>query len=107
PPATADPYAGETVNQRNARQKASAYLETSAFSRTGLIGQLKYDGFSEADATYGTDAVHADWMEQADKKAHAYMEISSFSRQGMIDQLKYDGFTQAEAEHGADSVGLQ
>ncbi|HVT76068.1 MAG TPA: Ltp family lipoprotein [Acidimicrobiales bacterium] len=101
-----DAYAGETVSQANARRKAASYLEFTSFSRTGLIGQLKFDGFSEPDATYGVDAQHADWFEQAAKKAESYMEFTSFSRQGLIDQLMFDGFSQPEAEHGADAVGL-
>ncbi len=106
PPTTADPYASETVSQKNARRKAAEYLAYTAFSRTGLIKQLKYEGFSEADAIYGVDAINPDWFEQAAKKAKEYMEYSSFSRQSLINQLKYEGFTQAQAEHGADSVGL-
>lgn len=94
------------MSQKNARRSAAEYLDYSAFSRTGLINQLKYEGYSEPDAIYGTDAQHADWFEQAAKSAQSYMEYSSFSRQGLIDQLKYEGFSQAEAEHGADSVGL-
>lgn len=106
PPTTADPFAGESVSQRNARRKAADYLQFSAFSRSGLIKQLEYEGFSQADSTYGVDSLNADWMEQAALKAKDYMEFSAFSRSGLIEQLKYEGFSQAEAEHGADSVGL-
>lgn len=106
PPTTADPFAGETISQRNARGKAADYLDYSAFSRSGLIKQLEYEGFATADATYGVDALKADWFEQAAKKAADYMEYSSFSRSSLIEQLKYEGFTQAQAEHGADSVGF-
>jgi hypothetical protein len=106
PASASDVYAGESVSQSNARRTAASYLDYTAFSRSGLIKQLVYEGFSNADATYGTDAVHADWFEQAARMARSYMEYSSFSRQGLIDQLKYEGFSQAEAEHGADSVGL-
>ena len=78
----------------------------TAFSRTGLIKQLEYEGFSEADATYGADAQHANWNEQAAKKAADYLDMTSFSRQGLIDQLVYEGFTRSEAEYGVDAVGL-
>ena len=103
---TADPFANESVSQRNARRKASEYLDYTAFSRTGLIQQLEFEGFSTADATYGVDALDVDWFDQAAKKAAEYMDYSSFSRSGLIEQLKFEGFTQAEAEHGANSVGL-
>ena len=96
----------ETVNQKNARQKAEQYLDFSAFSRQGLIEQLEYEGFSNTDAEYGTDAINADWREQAALKAKEYLEYSSFSRQGLIDQLVYEGFTQKQAEYGVSTTGL-
>jgi hypothetical protein len=97
----------ETVNQKNARQKAEQYLDYSAFSRQGLIQQLEYEGFSAIDAEYGTDAINADWREQAALKAKQYLEYSSFSRQGLIDQLLYEGFTQKQAEYGVSTTGLK
>ena len=96
----------ETVNQKNARQKAAEYLDLSAFSRQGLIEQLEYEGFSKTDAEYGTDAINADWKEQASLKAKEYLEYSSFSRQGLIDQLLYEGFTKKQAEYGVSTTGL-
>ena len=95
-----------TVSQRNAVKKGASYLKFSSFSRTGLIGQLQYEGFSLEDATYGTDAQNADWNAQAGKKAASYLEYSSFSRSGLIGQLLYEGFTQAQAEYGVGSTGL-
>ena len=32
---------------------AREYLKYAAFSRSGLIGQLKYEGFTSAQAKYG------------------------------------------------------
>lgn len=96
----------ETVNQKNARQKAEEYLDYSAFSRQGLIEQLEYEGFSNTDAEYGTDSINADWREQAALKAKEYLDFSSFSRQGLIDQLVYEGFTQKQAEYGVSTTGL-
>ena len=43
----------ETVSESNARKKAASYLEYSAFSRSGLIEQLEYEGFTTAQAEYG------------------------------------------------------
>jgi hypothetical protein len=34
---------------------AESYLEYTAFSRSGLIDQLEYEGFTTAQATYGVD----------------------------------------------------
>ncbi|CAN5227001.1 hypothetical protein BH20ACT3_BH20ACT3_07690 [soil metagenome] len=53
PPTTEGPFAGETVSQRNARQKAAEYLDFSSFSRSGLIDQLLFEGFTQAQAEYG------------------------------------------------------
>ena len=103
PPPTAPPV---PASQTNAVRKAESYLEFSAFSRSGLIAQLEYEGFSNADATYAVDTVRVDWNEQAAKKAASYLEFSAFSRQGLVDQLLYEGFTPAQAEHGVNSTGL-
>jgi len=103
PPA---PTNSETPSQSNARQKAASYLSYSAFSRSGLIRQLEYEGFSTSDATYGTDAQNANWNEQAALKAASYLSYSSFSRSGLISQLVYEGFTQSQAEYGVNTTGL-
>jgi hypothetical protein len=94
------------VSQRNARQKAGEYLSFMAFSRSGLIHQLEYEGFSNADATYGVDANNVDWNQQAAKKAADYLSMMSFSRSGLIAQLLYEGFSQAQAEYGVSTTGL-
>jgi len=94
-----------TMGQTQAVGKAKAYLAFSSFSRKGLIGQLIYEGFSEAESTFAVDHVAPDWNVQAAGKARAYLNYTSFSRQGLIDQLVYEGFTQAQAEYGAQAVG--
>ena len=96
----------ESVSQSNARESALSYVNYSAFSRTGLIKQLEYEGFSRSDATYGTDALNADWNEQAALSAQSYLDYSSFSRSGLIDQLIYEGFTKSQATYGVNAVGL-
>ena len=100
------PNGDETVSQANAREKAESYLLYSAFSRTGLIKQLEFEGFSTEDATYGVDALDVDWNEQAAKSAAAYLDYSSFSRAGLIEQLIFEGFTQQQAEYGVSKTGL-
>ena len=96
----------ETISQRNARLKAAQYLQFLAFSRSGLIEQLEFDGFSTRDATYGTDAQKATWMRQAARKARQYLDTMRFSRAGLISQLEFEGFTSAEAAYGVSQVGL-
>jgi len=96
----------ETVSEANARAQAQSYLDMSGFSRKGLIDQLKFEGYSEKDATYGADAVGADWNEQAARKAKDYLDMSAFSRSGLIEQLKFEGFTQEQATYGVSTTGL-
>ena len=100
------PSGTETVSQQNARQSARDYLSFTAFSRTGLIEQLEYEGYSTADATYGVDSLNVDWNDQAAKSAAQYLEFTSFSRAGLIDQLVYEGFTPAQAQYGVSQTGL-
>ena len=75
------------------------------FSYTGLIEQLKFEGYSDEEATYGADHCGANWNEQAAKKAQSYLDVMSFSKSGLIEQLKFDGFTQEQAEYGVTAVG--
>lgn len=94
-----------TMGEKNALKKAYDYLEYSAFSRSGLIDQLEFEGFTTEEATYGVDHCGADWKEQAAKKAKQYLDYSSFSRSGLIDQLEYEGFSASEAEYGVSQNG--
>ncbi|MGW9167346.1 Ltp family lipoprotein [Agromyces sp. NPDC055658] len=94
-----------TMGQQQAVGKAEDYLSFMAFSRTGLIEQLEYEGFSNADATFAVDHIAPDWNAQAAAKARSYLDTMSFSREGLIEQLVYEGFTQEQAEHGASANG--
>ncbi|WP_312047501.1 Ltp family lipoprotein [Anaerotignum sp.] len=95
----------ETMGQKNARAKAKTYLAITAFSYSGLIKQLEFEGFSTEESTYAADNCGADWNEQAGKKAENYLSINSFSRSGLIEQLEYEGFSSDQAEYGAKAVG--
>jgi hypothetical protein len=106
PRQTTPTTAATSAGQDNAERKAAEYLEFTAFSRTGLIKQLKFEGFNEADATHGVDSLNADWNEQAAKKAAEYLDFQSFSRDGLVDQLVFEGFTPEQAEHGVSTTGL-
>jgi hypothetical protein len=94
-----------TMGQKNALSKAGTYLSISGFSYSGLIEQLKFEQFSDEEATYAADNCGADWNEEAAKKANTYLSISSFSRDSLIDQLKFDGFTQEQAEYAVNAAG--
>ena len=45
----------ETRSQANARAKAEQYLDGQAFSRQGLIRQLRFEGFTRKQAEYGVN----------------------------------------------------
>lgn len=94
-----------TTGEKNALRSAREYLNFSAFSYTGLIKQLEYEGYSTEEATYAADNCNANWNEQAAKSAKEYLDMSSFSRQELINQLIYEGYTQEQAEYGVTQNG--
>jgi post-segregation antitoxin (ccd killing protein) len=106
------PGSNLTVSQQNAVAAAKQYLQTSAFSKQGLIDQLDSsagDGYSVNDATMAVDSLTVNWDSEAAQAAKQYLQISAFSCQGMIQQLSSsagDQYTQAQAQYGATKVGL-
>ena len=63
--------------------------------------QLKYEGFTIMQATYGVTVLKVKWSRQAGLKAKEYLDLSAFSRSGLIKQLKeYEGFTLGQATYG-------
>lgn len=94
------------ASQQGAIRSARDYLEMSGFSRTGLIKQLQYEGFSTEDAIYAVDSITVDWNNEAAESAQDYVDMSGFSRSGLINQLMYEGFTPAQAQYGASAVGF-
>lgn len=89
----------------NAINTAKQYLAYSGFSRTGLIEQLEYEGYSTESATYAVDNCGADWNNECAETAQDYLDYSSFSRSGLYDQLSYEGFTAEQIEYGLSAVG--
>jgi hypothetical protein len=73
-----------------------------------LINQLKFEGYSVADATYAADKVAYGgiWNKQAALAAKDYLENQSFSRTGLIQQLEFEGYTPAQAIYGVNQTGL-
>jgi hypothetical protein len=95
-----------TVSQQNAQKSASDYLKYMSFSRSGLIHQLEFEGYSTGDATWAVDSLNVDWFQQAAKTAREYLQFGSFSRPGLINQLLFEGFTAQQAEFGVSQAGL-
>ena len=46
---------GLTSGQENALRSAESYLSMSGFSRSGLIDQLEFEGYTRSQAEYGAD----------------------------------------------------
>jgi hypothetical protein len=106
PTTTTQPAPQFTRSEEEAIESASSYLSFTAFSRSGLIEQLEYEGFTAAEATLAVDYLNVDWNEQAWLSAESYLDLMSFSRSGLIDQLLYEGFTQEQATYGVDKAGM-
>lgn len=101
PPTQSGPSAGEA----NALSSAKDYLRLMPFSYNGLIDQLEYEGYTNAEATYAADNCGADWNEQAVIEAKNYIDLMPFSYTGLVEQLEYDQYTRAQAEYGANNCG--
>lgn len=109
PPApTAAPTSSPHLSreQENAIGLAEDYLDYTAFSRSGLIEQLVFEGFSTKVATFAVDYLNVNWKEQAWQMAEDYLNYSHFSRSSLIEQLEFEGFTHAQAVYGVDKAGL-
>ena len=94
-----------TLGEKNALRTALNYLSFMSFSYSGLVEQLKFEGYTQKEAVYGADNCGADWNEQAVLTAEKYLDYGSFSRSGLIEQLEYEGFTSDQAEYGVKAVG--
>ena len=94
-----------STGQSNALESALSYLDFMAFSYTGLIEQLEYEGYSTEDATYAADNCGADWNEQAVKCVKSYLDSMPFSKEELISQLEYEGFTHEQAVYGVEQNG--
>lgn len=97
---------GPADQKEQALGSAKSYLSFSAFSYSGLIKQLEFEGYTHEDAVYAADHCGADWFEQAAKSAASYLSFMSFSRKDLIKQLEFEGFSKEEAEYGVKQNGL-
>jgi hypothetical protein len=104
--ATVTDAQGTPVSRAQAVRHAKQYLQFQPFSFKGLVSQLKYEGYSTSDATYGASHSGANWMKQAARHAKQYLKIQPFSRSGLVEQLKYEGYTSAQALYGVRAAGL-
>lgn len=90
---------------------ARNYLQTSAFSRQGLIDQLSSEYGEKYPLAVATKAVDSltdvDWNAQAVKSAKNYLSTQSFSCAGLTEQLSSsygEKFTASQAAYGASQT---
>jgi hypothetical protein len=89
---------------QQAAKTAQSYLSYKAFSKTGLIEQLEYEGFPKSVASAAVNSMVVDWNEQAYQSGKSYLDYSSFSKSGLISQLEFEGFTTAQARQAASRL---
>ncbi len=98
------PEVKESIWDSQAKLKAESYLRYTAFSRSGLIEQLEYEGFSKTDSTQAVDSLNVNWNDQAILKAKSYLKNMAFSKSGLIDQLEFEGFTSSQAAYAVANI---
>ena len=95
-----------TVSQENAIETARDYLDYGAFSKSGLIGQLKFEGFSAADARFAVNYISVNWNEQAAKSTMGpgvrFVQLARAS----LTSWSSKGFTHDQAVYGVNTTGL-
>lgn len=94
-----------STEYKNALRSAENYLSFAAFSYSGLISQLEFEGYSSEACVYAVDHCGADWNEQAKKSAANYLLFMAFSKAGLIKQLEFEGFTHEQAVYGVEQNG--
>lgn len=67
---------------------------------------MKFEGYTDSEATYAADNCGADWYEQAAKSAKQYMAIMPMSKTELYNQLLFEGYTSAQANYGVKAVGF-
>ena len=93
-----------STGKKNALKSAEQYLNVMAFSYSGLIDQLEYEGYTAEEAEYAAKNCGADWNEQAVLSAKQYLKTMSFSKDGLIEQLEYEGYSHEQAVYGAEQA---
>lgn len=100
----AEPADTASAGEKNALNSAKQYLRVMAFSYSGLVDQLKFEGYTDTEAAYAADHCDADWNEQALLSAQTYLKTMSFSKDGLVEQLEFEGFTHEQAVYGAENA---
>ena len=112
-----------STGKKNALKSAEQYLNVMAFSYSGLIEQLEYEGYSHEQAVYGAEQAYSSASDTAAaanssssgsatvgeqnalQSALQYLNSMPFSYTGLIGQLEYEGYSDSEAKYAADNCG--
>lgn len=90
--------------QKRAVSDATSYLRWLNFSRPGLIGQLKYEGYSTSTAKVAVDYLGVNWKKQALQHGRSYLDSMAFSEAGLIDQLQYEEYTSSQISYAISNI---
>jgi len=96
-----------SFDERQAISSAELYLKVTCWSRSGLIDQLEYEGFSTATAGVAVDSLDLDYLDQAVCSGQSYLNLGGFSKSGLIDQLEYEGFSTSIATQAVEIIWSQ
>lgn len=94
-----------TIGKRNAKKSAKSYISALALSRTQMIEQLEFEGYTTEEATYGADNCGADWNVEAAECAENLLDVMGMSRSQLAEQLEFVGFTDEQIEYALEKVG--
>lgn len=84
---------------KKASSKANEFMPWIATSKKGLVGQLKYNGFTTEEAECGVNLNDFDWNDQAKRCGKSYLRSGTFSQKTLASQLKHEGFTPDQIEY--------
>ena len=96
-----------TVGEQNCLADALHYLDLLDFSKAGLIRQLQFDLYGEAEIKYAIENCGADWYAEAVQCAQAYTDTLSLSRQALYEQLEFEGFEVIEINYALEQLGYK
>lgn len=94
-----------TIGKRNAKKSAKSYISALALSRTQMIEQLEFEGYTTEEATYGADNCGADWNVEAAECAENLLDVMGMSRSQLAEQLEFVGFADEQIEYALEKVG--
>lgn len=93
------------MGNQQAVKAAQNYIDLMGFSYSGLVDQLKFEGYTDSEAAYGASNCGADWNAAAVKSAQSYLSLMSMSRDELYSQLEFDGYTPEQINYALSAVG--